>query len=1028
MTHHLLRFTFYVLRSPGLLLFLAGLYAYTSTLAPTVLEGDAALYEYTPYVLGVTYPTGYPLYILLGKLWLTFFPFGEIAWRMNLFSALCSAAALPLIYGAARRLFTLPHAKNQRGEGAAALAAVLVFATLPTFWRWSTEAKIYALNILLYSGVLYTLARALDHQAAGSAAGVETGVETSAGKLNYKTSGSAADIEAGVEALAGKRQALSLRPAKTSIPLPATLQGLRRLPLALPALLLGLQIAVHSTTVLLIPGLLFFAWLNLRQMLFTKKSFMAHCPLLIIPGLLYLYIPLRAEWLIAHYGRFEAIGRGLLADFYHSGLSGLVRYFSAADFTGGVATNWSLVPEQFITVYIPLLIEDLTPLGVGLGLVGAVALAVSQPRRFLPLFLLYAAPIPFVLTYGQGEQSAFLLPSFLIFALCAGYTFIPINQLLNPLVPRPILRVSRITFYILLFTFLLLPQIQYNTLWLNRKWTRAIYEEWADALNHPLEPGSGMLAHWGDLTSFWYMQHAEGLRPDLRGVYPPDEAAVIDWFERGNPNLYIAGPLQGWAAGIQDRYQLIPWGRLVRIAPRQLDPRSLLPPLPQPPEADFDHKLRLLGLDYPAQAVGGSVYPVTLNWQALAELPEQTTISLRLSRDDGIVAQLDERLRSGWFPSETLPAGQHVLSYALLPIPLGTLPGEYRLQLVTYIRASQPLRLPAGQVTLDLGAVQVVSPPPGFQPDLSRYETLSSHNFNGEIELAGYTYTVSRVGQGKGFGLELLWRAAIAPQDNYTLWVEAVDAGGRVLRAVERQPQAGQAPTGSWQPGQFIRDQVDLVVPASAPPGPEALQVRLSWRRPDGSPLPLRRWGLPMGLGLNLAWLEVTEKENRVFAPPPIQHPLDANLENKTRLLGYNTALAAVPGRPNHFQLDRSTCTQGETEDCLLALDFYWQGLSEMALPYQVFFHVVDANGKIVAQRDAAPGRAGKEPTTGWLPGEIVAHPVELPLSPDLAGGQYSIRIGLYLPPNGPRLFILDETGQAVKDFVEVGKIEIVRQ
>ena len=109
----------------GLILFLIGLYAYTATLAPTVLEGDAALYEYTPYVLGVTYPTGYPLYILLGKLWLTLFPFGELAWRMNLFSALCSAAALPLLYGATRRLLA-PHisfANNPhpnplpRGEG-----------------------------------------------------------------------------------------------------------------------------------------------------------------------------------------------------------------------------------------------------------------------------------------------------------------------------------------------------------------------------------------------------------------------------------------------------------------------------------------------------------------------------------------------------------------------------------------------------------------------------------------------------------------------------------------------------------------------------------------------------------------------------------------------------------------------------------------------------------------------------------------------------------------------------------------------
>src|SRR5512145_2142715 len=145
----------------GLLLCLAGAYAYITTLAPTVLEGDAALFQYTPYVLGVTYPTGYPLYILLGKLWVTLFPFGEIAWRMNLLSALCSAAVLPLIYGAARRLLLLSLEREGWGESAgrfAGLAAVLTFATLPTFWRWSTETKIYALNMLLFSTILYTLA------------------------------------------------------------------------------------------------------------------------------------------------------------------------------------------------------------------------------------------------------------------------------------------------------------------------------------------------------------------------------------------------------------------------------------------------------------------------------------------------------------------------------------------------------------------------------------------------------------------------------------------------------------------------------------------------------------------------------------------------------------------------------------------------------------------------------------------------------------------------------------------------------
>ena len=130
----------------NLALFGGALAAYTSTLAPTVLDGDAALFQYTPQVLGVTYPTGYPVYLLLSKAWLSLFPFGEVAWRMNLFSALCASLTLPIFYGVSRRIwYSRP----------AALTSVLIYATLPTYWLWATETKIYTLNILLYSMVLW---------------------------------------------------------------------------------------------------------------------------------------------------------------------------------------------------------------------------------------------------------------------------------------------------------------------------------------------------------------------------------------------------------------------------------------------------------------------------------------------------------------------------------------------------------------------------------------------------------------------------------------------------------------------------------------------------------------------------------------------------------------------------------------------------------------------------------------------------------------------------------------------------------
>ena len=992
-----------VLRSPfflrfsrdtiiGSLLFIIGLIAYTITLAPTLLEGDLALFQYAPYVLGVTYPTGFPLYILIGKVWLTLVPLGEIAWRMNFFSALCSASALPLIYGTSRRLLSpYPAAASEGSSRWAAVTTTLTFATLPTFWLWSTQAKTYTLSMLLFVGVLYLLARALEHNV--------------------------------------------LRPIIPS-PVGSRPKSARRTtPLALPALLLGLQISVHNTALLVIPGVFLLVWLHFRQYTRPGKALLIPIVLLLSPSLLYLFIPLRAEWLIAHYGRSTAIEHGLLADFYQTGWAGLIRYFMATDFTGGVATNWSLVPEQFFSHYIPILTANLTLLGAGLGVVGGVALLLQKPRIFWPLFVIYAVPIPFVLAYGQGEQSAFLLPSFLIFAVFVGnvltlpgwqLTYMKARQTPGPdqasrITPQ-VFRFTPLILFFIISIFLLYPQTRHNINWLDVKWSRPIYETWVDNLNHPIEDGAAILARWGDLTSLWYLQHAEGRRPDLRGVYPATEAAVAAWYSQNQADLYLAGPLENWTGGIEDRYHLLPWGRLVRIAPAEVEPQSLMPNLPHKIDAIFDNKLRLIGADYAPQMTYGSEYPVTLTWQAVADLPPETTISLRLTQGEAIITQLDGTLLSGWFPRDRLAAGQYVLSYPLLAIPLGTLPGKYRLQLVTYTNPKQPWAMLDGTGLHDLGQVELVLPPATDLPNSDEFRTITGHDFDGEIALADYEYSVSRVGQGKGFAVRLLWQAVTQPADNYRLRLEMVDSTGAVLRTVERQPMSGKAPTSTWQTGQFVSDHLDLVLPANTPPGEKGVRVRLSWLRPDGSKLPARRWQWPAGNTLDLEWLAVTEKEGRVFAAPCLQYPVRANLEDKALLLGYNASIPQRPDSPSGLQIDQAACS-ARPESCQIHFDFYWQGITEMAELYLVFLHLVDSEGQIIAQHDRVPGLRGKQPTTSWLPREVVIDPVDLRLPADIRPGNYTLRLGMYLPPKGPRLLLLNDQKQPSADFVEVGNV-----
>src|SRR5205823_10700661 len=91
------------------------------------------------------HPTGYPLYMLLSHAFLKLFPFGSIAYRMNLLSAICGAGAVALIFLLMRR-FT--HSRL------AGLIATLMFAFSVTFWAQAVIAEVYAFHMLLSTTLL----------------------------------------------------------------------------------------------------------------------------------------------------------------------------------------------------------------------------------------------------------------------------------------------------------------------------------------------------------------------------------------------------------------------------------------------------------------------------------------------------------------------------------------------------------------------------------------------------------------------------------------------------------------------------------------------------------------------------------------------------------------------------------------------------------------------------------------------------------------------------------------------------------
>jgi 4-amino-4-deoxy-L-arabinose transferase-like glycosyltransferase len=116
------------------LLFIASFVLYVHTLAPSLLFGDSAEFQTIAYTLGIGHPTGYPIYVLLAKLF-TFLPVGEIAYRVNLFSAFCAALTVGVVFLMIRKL---------GATHAAAVYGALALALIPLFWKYASVAEVYA--------------------------------------------------------------------------------------------------------------------------------------------------------------------------------------------------------------------------------------------------------------------------------------------------------------------------------------------------------------------------------------------------------------------------------------------------------------------------------------------------------------------------------------------------------------------------------------------------------------------------------------------------------------------------------------------------------------------------------------------------------------------------------------------------------------------------------------------------------------------------------------------------------------------
>jgi hypothetical protein len=125
--------------------FVVALVVYMRTLLPGSSFGDWGEMQMIPAQLGVPHPTGYPLYVLLGKAF-SLLPIGSVAYRANLLSAVAAAGAAAAVVLVSTRLAVRPFI---------AATAGLTLAVTGTLWLEATFSEMNGLHLLLVGLVIH---------------------------------------------------------------------------------------------------------------------------------------------------------------------------------------------------------------------------------------------------------------------------------------------------------------------------------------------------------------------------------------------------------------------------------------------------------------------------------------------------------------------------------------------------------------------------------------------------------------------------------------------------------------------------------------------------------------------------------------------------------------------------------------------------------------------------------------------------------------------------------------------------------
>jgi hypothetical protein len=129
----------------SVLVFFAAFAFYLAGASPSIAPRDSADMASAALTLGVAHPPGYPLYSVLGHLWLTLFPWGNPAYGLVVLSCLAGAGAVTFLFLSARRRF---------GDAAGLTSCCLLAFSAP-LWKFALIQEKYSLHALIVAALIY---------------------------------------------------------------------------------------------------------------------------------------------------------------------------------------------------------------------------------------------------------------------------------------------------------------------------------------------------------------------------------------------------------------------------------------------------------------------------------------------------------------------------------------------------------------------------------------------------------------------------------------------------------------------------------------------------------------------------------------------------------------------------------------------------------------------------------------------------------------------------------------------------------